>query len=346
MHRFDYGFLAKRIDGSLLNISNIIADLRGKDEIRRQYDPKAYDALRRMAVVNSVSSSNAIEGIVTTQNRMRDILLDDRPPVTHDEREILGYRNALNDIYSNASSLDITEDTILHLHKVMLESTSTEAGLYKKENNWIQEIDAGGRRSVRFVPVSAADTPAAVQQMLLAYYDARQNSSISRLLLAFCFIVDFLCIHPFLDGNGRISRLLTILVLEREGYTIGRYISIEQKIDEYKENYCDALKESSAGWMENSSSYTPFMIYMLQILYSCYREMDDRFLENQTKTVPKAKRVENVVENAFVPVSREEICRRLPDVSVSTVRRVLSQMVQEGRAVKIGTYRNARYKRK
>lgn len=344
MHIYDYSFLKEQTPGSLMNISNILFDLRARDSIRRESNGKVYDAMRRAAMIDSVRASNAIEGIITTRQRVEELAFGEQTPLTHDEQEILGYRNDLNEIYTEYQHLDITERNIHHFHEQMLRMTSQGAGHYKIEDNWIQERDASRRRTVRFVPVSAADTEEAMQQMLLAYYDARQDSSISRLLLNFCVILDFLCIHPYEDGNGRMSRLLTILMLQRDGFDVGQYISIEARINEYKVAYYDALKASSIGWHENQSDYVPFMTYMLQILYQCYKELDMRFAETAGKRVSKSKRVEHLLLHTYVPLSKEEICERVPDVSVSTVERVLGKMTASGQIVRIGTYRNARYK--
>lgn len=346
MHTYDYSFLKEQTPGSLLNISNILFDLRARDDVRRESNRSVYDAMRHAAIIDSVRASNAIEGIITTRQRIEELSSGAEQPCSHDEQEILGYRNDLDEIYTEYAHLDITERNIHHLHEQMLRMTSRNAGRYKTEDNWIQERDASGRRSVRFMPVSAADTPDAMQQMLLAYYDARQDSSISRLLLDCCVILDFLCIHPYEDGNGRISRLLTILMLQRDGFDVGQYVSIESRISDYKAAYYDALKASSVGWHDNQNDYAPFMTYMLQILYQCYKELDLRFAETAGHRVSKSERVTHLLLNTYVPLSKEEICERVPDISVSTVERVLGKLTASGQILKIGSYRNARYKSK
>lgn len=345
MHIYDYSFLKEQTPGTLMNISNILFDLRARDQIRRGSNIPVYDAMRQSAIIDSVRASNAIEGIITTRQRVEELTSGAQPPLTHDEQEILGYRNDLSEIYTGYTHLDITERNIHHFHEQMLRMTSPNAGHYKTEDNWIQERDAAGHRSVRFAPVSAAATPEAMEQMMLAYYDARQDSSISNLLLTFCVVLDFLCIHPYEDGNGRMSRLLTILLLQRNGFDVGQYISIEGKINAYKAAYYDALKASSVGWHDNENSYTFFMTYMLQILYQCYKDLDERFTAAGMGHVSKGKRVEYLLMNTYAPLSKEEIHERVPDVSISTVERVLQSMVADGRIVKIGSYRDARYKK-
>lgn len=288
--------------------------------------------------------SNAIEGIVTTRARLAE-LIHGAKPHTHGEREILGYRNALRELYSPGFSGDLTEDYVRHLHALLLEATSDQAGSYKHEDNWIQERDTEGRISVRFVPVSAADTPESMAQLVMAFREARQDSRTNPLALVACVVVDFLCIHPFSDGNGRVSRLLTTMLLQRAGFDICRYVSIEGIIDTYKAGYYDALKASSEGWHDNENDYEPFMLYLLQVLYACYRELDRRYVGGSLKRVPKAKRVETLLMDSYVPISKAVICDQLPEVSSRTVERVLSRLIKEGVVEKIGTYRDARYRR-
>ena len=346
MHIFDYSFLKNEIPSNYLNICNIIYDLKAKGILRQNENPRAYEDLKRSAIVDSIESSNAIEGIITTRDRIEGIVDAECGPVTHDEQEILGYKKVLEEIYQNYNDMDFDESLVKHFHQVMLQAVSDDAGEYKKDNNWIQERDENGKRVVRFVPVKAKDTPDAMQQLFMAYYEAHQDSDINKLLLIFCFLVDLLCIHGFRDGNGRLSRLVTSLLLLKEDFDIGRYISIEKKINEYKYGYYDALKKSSEGWHDNKNSYIPFMTYMLQILYYCYKEMDEKFIVNEVGKLKKSERIELAMKNTFVPISKEEICSRFPDISITTVERVLGKLLKEDKIVKIGTYRDARYKRK
>ena len=346
MRIFDYRHLAEAIPAELLGISNILYDLRGRNDIRKKDKQAVYDDLRESAIIDSVAGSNAIEGIVTSRSRMMDIVLGGQDPLTHDEHEIAGYKAALEEIYSPDFSADLSEDLIRHFHRLLLQGTSAEAGSYKTEDNWISQRDADGTISVRFVPVSAKETPRAMEQWLLAYREARSDARISRLFLVACAVVDFLCIHPFTDGNGRLSRLITTLLLQREGFDVGRYISIEDVINDTKAAYYDALYEASQGWHDNKNDYTPFIIYLMQVLYRCYRELDTRFVESGSKRLPKSKQIEALLMGTFVPISKEEICRRYPDVSVTTISRVLSKLIKAGSVEKIGTYRDARYRRK
>lgn len=346
MRRYDYSFLEKSIPANIASLSTIIADLRAKGDFRKLQYADSYEKLRQKAIVESVKGSNAIEGIVTTDDRIRDIV-NGAIPVTHDEKEISGYKEALNLIHANHEHMELDENTINSLHRMMeAEVNPAEAGQYKSHDNMIMEYLPDGTRHIRFKPVAAKETSKAMEQLLLAYYDARQNSNIADLLLIPCFIVDFLCIHPYLDGNGRVSRLLTVLLLYMSGYDIGRYISIEGQINKYKESYYEALEHSSAKWHDNKNDYTPFMVNFMQILYRCYKELDESFMDITLKKAKKSERVESVLLNAIAPISKSDILDKVPDISVKTVELVLSKMIKEDKIVKIGSYRDARYMKK
>lgn len=343
MRRFDYNFLKEQIPGQLVSISNVISDLHAKETMRRTQNQGTFEALRKRAIIESVKGSNAIEGIVTTDERLAD-LVEGGAPASHDEKEITGYKDALSLIHSSYASMDLNDSFLLQMHRIITGAVSgDEAGSFKKNDNLIIESSPDGKRRVRFRPVSAAETEEAVGQLVLAYMEARQEAVIPAILLIPCVILDFLCIHPFTDGNGRVSRLLTILLLYKHGYEIGRYISVEQQINQYREAYYEALERSSVGWHTNENDYVPFMTYFLQILYRCYKELDDRFIENAVKKAKKSERVRAVVLNSLVPISKQEIAAKVPDVSIKTVELVLRRLQEKGEIRKLGTYRDARY---
>lgn len=345
MRIYDYSFLKNSIPGNIVGLTDVIADLRSREEFRKLQYGDTFERLRQKAIVESVKGSNAIEGIVTTDARIKEILAG-AAPVTHDEMEISGYKDALNLIHTTNEDLDLTDDIIRLFHRTMEESANrTEAGRYKRTNNFIMEYGPDGSRSVRFRPVPAKQVQENMDQLLLAYYSARQDSEIPALLLIPCVVLDFLCIHPFLDGNGRVSRLITVLMLYLAGYDIVRYISYEGQIDKYKAGYYDALKSSSAGWHENNNNYVPFIINFLQILYRCYKDLDEAFTDISIKKAKKTERVESILLDAIVPISKQDILDRLPDISVQTVELVLSRLLKEDKIIKIGSYKNARYMR-
>lgn len=346
MKRFDYSFLKNGIPGNIVGTIGIISDLNAKNQIRKMQYEQAFEELRKKAIIASVKGSNEIEGIVTTEERIKD-LIEGATPVTHDEKEILGYKDALNLIHTEHQNLDVSRDVILMFHRMMEENVNPiEAGSFKSRDNLIMEYMPDGSRRVRFNPVKANETEKAIEQLLLAYYDARQDMEIPVLFLIPCFIVDFLCIHPFLDGNGRVSRLLTVLMLYIAGYDIGKYISVENQINEYKESYYAALEQASDGWHENKNDYIPFIVNFLQILYKCFKELDESFMDISLKKAKKSERVEAVLMGAVVPISKADIEDKLPDVSVKTIELVLNRMLKDAKIEKIGSYRNARYMKK
>jgi Fic family protein len=196
------------------------------------------------------------------------------------------------------------------------------------------------------VPVKASDTEKAMEELIYAYMDARDDSEINQLLLIPCVILDFLCIHPFQDGNGRMSRLLSLLLMYKNGFDVSKYISFEEQINLSKGNYYEALRQSSIDWHENKNDYIPFMENFLFTLYLCYKELDKRFLTLKSGKVSKAKRIEEIVLSAFIPISKKEIQDLLPDISVSTIERVLSEMLKNGKISKIGATNSAKYIKK
>ena len=343
MRKYDYSFIKNIGQGQLIRLSNIISEISTKENIQKKENKKAYDALVQQSIIESMKGSNAIENIVTTDSRIKE-LASGSSPITHDEKEILGYRNALNIIHEENTNIDVSERTIKLLHKTMEELNSKDAGEYKVFDNDISEIHPDGSRTTRFVTVPADEVGIHINQMLCAYSDAEKDIDIHPLILMSCFIVDFLCIHPFRDGNGRISRLLTLLIIYKCGYDVGKYISIEAKINEYKSEYYDALQKSSLGWHENKNDYVPFIIFMFQIIYSCYKQLNENFMGIVSKKVSKSQRIEYLINNSLVPISKKQISERLPDISMKTIELGLSKLLKENKIVKIGTFKDARYK--
>ena len=348
MKKFDYSFLDNGLlPANLINLTSVIYTLKTSSNVRKDEFEKIFTELEKIAKVQSVKSSNAIEGIVTSDERINEIVNQSSKPLNHNEAEIAGYRDALNEIHLHYEDLDFTEETILKLHEIMMNYTAYEyAGKYKKNDNYIIEEDKEGNKKLRFTPTSAKETPEAIKQLVYAYMEARNNSNINQLLLIPCVILDFLCIHPFTDGNGRISRLLSLLLLYKNEFDVGKYISFEEQINNMKAFYYDTLKKSSQGWQDNKNDYIPFMENFLSTLYMCYKELDKRFNVVNSKKITKTARIEATVLNSVVPISKAEICKILPDVSPTTVEAVLGKMVKEGSIVRIGTARASKYMKK
>ena len=345
MRKFDYSFLNNALlPANLINLTSSIASFKTMAGVRKQEYAKIFTELEAVAKVQSVKSSNAIEGIVTSDERIAAIVNQDSAPLNHTEGEIAGYRDALNAIHLNYDNLDLCQSDILRLHETMMQIAGYEyGGKYKTGDNYIIEEDKDGNRKVRFKPTPASEVEAAMEQLELAYMDARNDASINQLLLIPCVILDFLCIHPFRDGNGRMSRLLTLLLLYKNSYDAGKYVSFEEQINNYKGFYYEALRESSVGWHENQNTYIPFIENFLSTLYMCYKELDKRFAVVNGSKITKKARIEATVLNSLVPISKAEICNILPDVSPTTVEAVLSVMVKNGQVKKIGQSRMTRY---
>lgn len=345
MHRFDYSFLDNGLlPTGILNLTSTINALKALANERRDKNLHVYTQLESIARVQSVKNSNAIEGIITTDARIKEIVDGSSAPLNHNEMEIAGYRDALDEIHQHHREMYVNEDTILLMHKTMLGFAGYQyGGQYKREDNMILEVDAEGKRKVRFRPIAAKETKEAMEQLVLAYLEARANPNINQLLLIPCVVLDFLCIHPFDDGNGRVSRLLSLLLLYKNEYDICKYVSFEEQINHSKEYYYQSLYESSQKWHENENSYVPFMENFLLTLYKCYKELDQRFSVINGKRLKKNERIEQTVLNSALPISKMEICDILPDVSVTTVEAVLGKLVKEGKVQKLGQARSTKY---
>ncbi len=345
MRKFDYSFLNNGLlPANLINLTSSIASLKTMAGVRKEEYAKIFTELEAVAKVQSVKSSNAIEGIVTSDERIAAIVNQDSAPLNHTEGEIAGYRDALNAVHLNHDNLDLRESDILRLHETMMQISGYEyGGQYKTGDNYIIEEDKDGNRKVRFRPTSANEVKQAMEQLELAYMEARNDANINQLLLIPCVVLDFLCIHPFRDGNGRMSRLLSLLLLYKNGYDAGKYVSFEEQINDYKGFYYEALRESSIGWHENQNTYVSFIENFLSTLYMCYKELDKRFAVVNGKKITKTARIEATVLNSLVPISKAEICDVLPDVSPTTVEAVLSVMVKKGQIKKTGQARMTRY---
>ncbi len=348
MRKYDYSFLEQdKIPGNLLNVLTGIYSMKSDNDHRKEKYDAVFTELEKIAIVQSVKGSNAIEGILTTDERINAIVNRSSAPLNHNEEEIAGYRDALNAIHNGYRNLNFNEANILSLHETLLKVVKPDAaGKYKEQDNVIMEVKNDGTRCVRFTPVPSNETKSAMEQLVLAYIDARDNSNINQLLLIPCVILDFWCIHPFSDGNGRMSRLLTLLLLYKIGFDAGKYISFEEQINKSKGYYYEALRISSMNWHENKNDYFHFVEYFLVTLFNCYKELDKRFATVNSKKINKTTRIEAIVLNSLLPISKKEISDILPDVSVTTIEAVLGKLLKEEKILKIGEGRDTKYIRK
>lgn len=345
MRKFDYSFLNNGLlPANLVSLTSGIVELKTMAGVRKDDYTQIFSKLEVVAKIQSIKSSNAIEDITASDKRIVEIVNQNSAPLNHNEAEIAGYRDALNEIHLDYKNIDFRQSDILRLHKMMMNYAGYEyGGQYKTDDNVILEIDADGNRRVRFRPIPASETAKAMEQLELAYMVARSDANINQLLLIPCVILDFLCIHPFRDGDGRMSRLLSLLLLYKNGYDAGKYVSFEEQINNYKSYYYDSLKQSSIGWDTNENSYFPFIENFLSTLYMCYKELDKRFAVVHGKKITKKARIEATVLNSLKPLSKSDICKVLPDVSITTVEVVLGEMVKSGSIRRIGSGRSTRY---
>lgn len=347
MRRFDYSFLKMRIiDSETLDRILRIQKLKIRADQQKDMFPVVFRELEFTAAMQSVRSSNAIEGIILPDKRIIEIVQHREVPITQEEKEIAGYCDALELIKERYREMEIDRRTVLELHETLISYLPEKDHGYKKEDVHIKENNPYSNRSIRSKPIPATETEDAMENLLKAYRDARKDDGINPLLLIPCFILDFLLIRPFSEYNRRVSRLLSVLIMYREGIDIGRYISFEEGIARSKDRYYESLKRSSEGWQKNNNDYLPFIYSFIDVVYQCYKELDRRFTVMGDKKVNKSNRIEAIVINSEFPISKNEICELLPDVSKTTVESILSNMIKEGMIVKVGGNRNARYMRK
>ena len=347
MHIFDY-FKApeKLLTPEIMALIAVIHEFKGKQELYLNAKSDILNALMEVAKVQSTTSSNRIEGISTTTVRMRELMLQKAIPKNRNEQEIAGYRDVLKAIHENHDFISISPNILLQLHRDLYSKMPQGiGGHWKLNDNVIEETDIAGNTYVRFRPASAIETPGAMDSLCAAYRKAIQDARFDALLLIPMFIFDFLCVHPFHDGNGRMSRLLTLLLLYRAGFIVGKYISIEMLIEESKSDYYEALQASSAQWYENDCDMVPFVEYTLGIILKAYRELESRVEGLVTARMSKSERIRAVVKSTLGKVTKKDILTKCPDISTSMVEMVLKSMLDEGLIRKIGSGRGAAYAR-
>ncbi len=342
---FNYSFLKHDyLPSSIVNYVGIIERYRANSKLDQNNYPVAFKELEKISKINSVTSSNAIEGIYSTKERISLIVKRISTPLSHSEQEIAGYRDALDIVHEHYGEVPITEDAIKELHSILMAPSLTAgAGEYKTDDNIVAEEHADGTRTVVFNPPSAEDTPELMKQLLFAFREANQDSSINKLLLIPCFVLDYLCIHPFTDGNGRISRLLTLLLMYKNDYCIGKYISIEQKIQDSVDEYYASIKKCSDVWYQERPDYVPFIEYLLKVISESYIDLEKRFNSKGLSKLSKADRIRRTVLESMISVSKADICERNPDISPTTIEAELTKMVKEDIIKKIGKGRSTRY---
>ena len=321
-----------------------IHEYKGQQSLFIEAKADALANLLEVAKIQSTEASNRIEGIITTDDRLKKIVRDKTMPKTRGEKEIAGYRDVLATIHESHDYIPPKPSIILQLHRDLYKfSGKAIGGSFKNSDNVIAEELPDGQRIVRFEPVPAWETPEAVTALCNAFEEALRDTELDPLLLIPMFILDFLCIHPFNDGNGRMSRLLTLLLLYRSGYIVGKYISIEKLISDTKETYYEALQASAYNWHEEANDYAPFVTYMLGILVAAYRDFESRIELLTTKGLSKPDRVREIIKNHLGKITKSEIMAQCPDISQITVQRALADLLKSGEIIKLSGGRYTSY---
>ena len=321
-----------------------IHEHKGQQNLFIEAKKDVLSELLEIAKIQSTEASNRIEGIITTDDRLKKIVRDKTIPKNRSEREIAGYRDVLSTIHDSYDYIPVRPGMILQLHRDLYKySGSAIGGNFKNSDNVIAEELPDGTKQVRFQPVPAWETAEAMTVLCDALNEDLGNEEMDPLLLIPIFILDFLCIHPFNDGNGRMSRLLTLLLLYRSGYIVGKYISIEKIIADGKDTYYEVLQQSSYDWHEGANDYLPFVRYMLGIIVAAYRDFSTRVELLTTKGLSKPDRIREVIRGTTGKITKAQIMEKCPDISHITVQRALAEMMSNNEIIKIGGGRYTSY---
>lgn len=344
MRNYDLkGKWQKLLTPDIVALLTQIHEFKGEQNLFIEANRDTLTQLVEIAKIQSTEASNKIEGIYTSDERLKKIVLDKTPPRTRNEQEIAGYRDVLATIHESYEYIPLRPTMILQLHRNLYKfSGMSIGGSYKNADNVIAETDAAGNRFVRFQPVPAWETAEAIDMACQAYDQAVQAGA-DPLLMIPMFVLDFLCIHPFNDGNGRMGRLLTLLLLYRSGYIVGKYISIEKVIEQSKETYYETLQQSSFRWHENENDYAPFVRYLLGTIVAAYREFSSRVQLLVTNGMSKPNRIRELIKSTLGKITKTEIMEKFPDISQATVQRTLIDLQKTGEIIKLSGGRYTAY---
>ncbi len=338
MRRFDYIKQPETLlTPEIVQMIVSIHEHKGKQELFLEANIDELKTLLAVALIQSTGASNRIEGIFTSDKRLEELVNQKSEPRNRSEQEIAGYREVLATIHESYEYVVPRPNIILQLYRDLYSySQGAIGGSYKNSDNVIAEIDAEGNQKARFIPVPAFQTAEAMDELCSRFLEAWEADHMDKLVLIPMFILDFLCIHPFNDGNGRMSRLLTLLLFYKAGYIVGKYVSMEMLIEKTKETYYEALQASSAGWHENENSYAPFVKYYLGIVLKAYNEFENRVEHLKNRTLSKPDRIKAMIDQKVGKITKKEIMELCPDISKVTVERTLTELVKSGYIAKVG----------
>lgn len=346
MKSFDKKYLAAlTIPHHLITIIRQIGEYKGKQELYKKQAPEMLENLRHVAIIQSTESSNRLEGITADIQRIKDLVEEKTKPANRSEAEIAGYRDVLSTVHANYEHIPFNKSVLLQFHHDLMKYAGKEGGRWKSVSNEITEILPDGTKKIRFVPVAPHLTPDYMQTLHERYESISKEGDIDPLILIALYVLDFLCIHPFLDGNGRMARLITLLLLYRNSYEVGRYISLERVIEQTKESYYETLQKSSQGWHKGKHDALPWAEYALSTILAAYKEFESRFAGVSKGRGSKTDIVMNAIDSIVGDFSVSDLEKACPDVSVDMIRHVLKKLKKDDRISSLGKGRFARWRK-
>lgn len=345
MMSFRADLLTSPVPTAIARLVSQVDELKGRQEVYRNQTPQVLQALLKVAMVQSTESSNRIEGIQVPGPRLRSLMAQKSAPANRSEGEVAGYRDVLATIHASHDHIDLEPNVILQLHRDLFRYVASEGGRWKMADNTIDDVLPDGTHVVRFRTVPAVATPHAMEDLCKGLRQMSERADVLPLLVYSAFVLDFLCVHPFRDGNGRMARLLTLLLLYEGGYEVGRYISLERIVEESRESYYESLAASSRGWHEGRHSLQPWWEYFLGVVAAAYREFESRVGTLATGRGAKSEQVRRTVQNHIGVFTISELERHCPGVSRDLIRTVLEQMRTDGLVVCMERGRGARWRK-
>jgi Fic family protein len=324
---------------------NSIEEFKGKQELYTKQSPQKLEALKRHALIESSISSNRIEGVEIDRDRIDNVIFGKSPLKDRNEEEVRGYQKALKYIHEKYSRIEINSDSILKIHK-LCKGDIWDSGRFKEKQIDITEIDISGRSRIRFKPPGPKESIPLLNELNSIYSELTLEETIPNLLISILYNLDFLCIHPFRDGNGRVSRLLLLLTLYRYNYEVGRYVSLEKIIEENKERYYESLEISSKNWEKGKNDFWPYINFILFVIKESYKTLDERIANLPNSKGNKSDLIYKFVENSITSFSVSEIKYNVPGVSIDLIRKVLKDLKKDGKIKNLSLGRDSRWEKK
>lgn len=346
MKSFESKYLSSlTIPHHLITMIRQIGEFKGKQELYKKQAPEMLENLRHVAVIQSTESSNRLEGITADIKRIKELVEEKSKPANRSEAEIAGYRDVLNTIHTNYTHIPFNKSVLLQFHRDLMKYAGKEGGRWKSVSNEITEVLPDGTKKIRLVTVSPHLTPDYMRTLHELYNSLEKEGFIDPLILTTLYVLDFLCIHPFLDGNGRMARLITVLLLYRYGYEVSRYISLERVIEQTKESYYETLQKSSQGWHKGRHDALPWIEYSLSTILAAYTEFEGRFKRVSSGRGSKTDIVLNAIESHIGDFGIADLENACPAVSRDMLRHVLKELKKQGKVMSLGQGRFARWRK-